>query len=68
LRTGVHCDRYPGGPLELHLGAFKHKKPLARSDAALDVQHLLSYDREDLQINTVELVEASPRPGGRDKK
>jgi len=61
--TGVHRDEDGAGRIEHEFGSFKEESRHSLVDGDLDALNLLCDHRQNLQLDSVELVEA--RPGAR---
>lgn len=59
--TGIHCDGHKTVGVEFQHGSFKVKILQVHLNSPLDAEDLLGHDRQDLKLNTVEFVKASPR-------
>ena len=62
----VHRDEDRVGRVDREVSPFEDEALHARGDRALDREHLLRDDREHLEVDAVELVEARPRARGGD--
>lgn len=56
----IHRDEDRAGGIEIDLGALEYHFLGAGVDRALNCQNLLCDDRQDLQIDAIEFVEAGP--------
>ena len=59
----VHRDKNAAPRVEVELGVFEYEPLLLLLDGNLNRQNLLRDDREHLEVDSVELVEARPRAG-----
>ena len=62
--AGVHRDVHVALRVQVQLRVLEHEALHLGHDGQLDGQNLLRHDRQHLQVDAVELVEAGPGAGG----
>lgn len=58
--AGIHSDCHKTVGIEFELSSFEEEHVQLLLNGSLDAQDLLRHHRQHLQLNAVELIEASP--------
>ena len=63
FRTGIHGDENAAGGSQFDNVALEHKPLRLLAQGLEDGQDLLGHHRQDLDVDTIELIETAPGPG-----